>query len=404
MKLLDHMKSIFKKSMPESDRAEYHLSISKINVARAKITAALIIALEVLMLVVHYLMHRENLFEKPYIYYGSMYVLLLLFMIGFLAAFMRLGADVAKNSSRIRAVGTLFIGFVLLWCAGISLLDQLSNGQVIVYTIAVISIAIMPVIKPHVLFFVYFVVHVLFLIAMPYFQESKQLIYGNSVNSTAFVVIACAIAYMRYQKQVEDFINKKTILQKNEELKRINKQLQEANQKLEMISKTDGLTGITNRLSFESVLRDEWDNCMQHSTPLSLIMIDIDYFKEYNDHYGHPAGDRCIKLIANLLTMYAKDPTYKVARYGGDELIIVLPYTDKEKAWNLAEQIRKGVEEKALPHMYSEAAKHVTISLGVNTVVPSDNVSIEEFIRNTDQALYKAKERRNCSVCAAYRP
>lgn len=102
--------------------------------------------------------------------------------------------------------------------------------------------------------------------------------------------------------------------------------------------------------------------------------------------------------------MYAKDPTYKVARYGGDELIIVLPYTDKEKAWNLAEQIRKGVEEKALPHMYSEAAKHVTISLGVNTVVPSDNVSIEEFIRNTDQALYKAKERRNCSVCAAYRP
>lgn len=371
------------------------------NVMRAKITAFVFIVLEALMLMIHSIKNRENLFRAPYIYYGSMYVLLLLVMIVYLAVFIKLGTDAAKNLSKIFFAGTLFINFILLWCAGISLLDQRSSGQVIVYLIAVISVAITPIFEPHVLCFVYLAVHTLFLIALPHFQESAQLIYGNSVNTTTFVITSWAISYMRYKKQVEDFMNKKTILRKNEELKLMNMQLQEANDKLEMLSKTDGLTGITNRYSFETVIRDDWNRCKQHSIPLSLIMIDIDYFKEYNDNYGHQAGDRCIKLIAELLTVYANEPTYKVARYGGDELVVVLPHTDKENALSLAEQFRKGVEEKNVPHLYSDAAKHVTISLGINTIIPSDEVSIEEFIRNTDKALYKAKERRNCAVFAA---
>jgi hypothetical protein len=114
-------------------------------------------------------------------------------------------------------------------CAGISLLDQLTSGQVIVYVVAVISVAITPFYYPVILFFVYLTIHSLFLIAMPYFQESTRLLLGNSLSTTTFVIMSWAISCMRYKKQAEDFINKKIILEKNDELKLINMQLQEAN-------------------------------------------------------------------------------------------------------------------------------------------------------------------------------
>jgi len=128
-----------------------------------------------------------------------------------------------------------------MWCAGISLLDQLTSGQVIVYVVAVISIAVTPFYDPVILFFVYLTIHSLFLISIPYFQESTQLLLGNSLNTTTFVIMSWVIFYMRYKNQTEDFINKKIILKKNDELKLINMQLQEANEKLEIMSRTDGL-------------------------------------------------------------------------------------------------------------------------------------------------------------------
>lgn len=329
-----------------------------------------------------------------------MYIIMLVVMIAFYAIFTKLGADVPKHISCIRFTGISFISFILIWCAGISLLDQLTNGQVIVYVVAVISIAITPIYEPVILFLVYLVIHSLFLITMPYFQESTQLLLGNSINSTTFVIMSWAISCMRYKKQAEDFNNKKIILKKNEELRLINIQLQEANQKLEIMSMTDGLTGVMNRSKFETTIKDEWNRCKRHSIPLSLIMVDIDFFKEFNDNYGHQAGDRCVKLIADVLTVYAKRSSDKVARYGGDEFMVLLPYTNGEGALNLAEQIRKGVEEKSVPHSCSNISDHVTVSLGINTIIPSDESSIDKFISNTDKALYMAKKRRNCSVFA----
>ena len=215
---------------------------------RAKITTITFVILEAMMLLTHYITNRENLFNIPYIYYGSMYILMLVVMIAFFTIFTKLGADVSKHISCIRYAGIFFIGFILMWCAGISLLDQLTSGQVIVYVVAVISIAITPFFEPVILFLVYLTIHSLFLIAMPYFQESTQLLLGNSLNTTTFVIMSWAISCMRYKKQAEDFNNKKIILKKNDELRLINMQLQEANQKLEIMSMTDGLTGIFNRL------------------------------------------------------------------------------------------------------------------------------------------------------------
>lgn len=129
-------------------------------------------------------------------------------------------------------------------------------------------------------------------------------------------------------------------------------------------------------------------------------MVDVDFFKEFNDKYGHQAGDSCLKLIADVLTDFAKRSSDKVVRYGGDEFVVLLPHTNKENALNLAEQMRKGVEARFIRHLSSKVSDHVTISLGINTIIPSDESSIDEFISNTDKALYRAKARRNCSVFA----
>lgn len=400
VRIVKFIKSFFITSMSDSDKTEFVISISTINIVRAKITTIAFLLLEAIMLVVHYITNRENLFNIPYIYYGSMYILMLVVMIAFFAIFTKLEADVPKHISYIRYAGIFFIGFILMWCAGISLLDQLASGQVIVYVVAVISIAVTPYYEPVILFLVYLIIHSLFLIAMPYFQESTQMLIGNSINTTTFVIMSWVISCMRYKKQAEDFNNKKIILKQNDELRLINLQLQEANQKLEILSKIDGLTGIINRIGFETKIKDEWNRCKRHSIPLSLIMADIDFFKEFNDNYGHQAGDCCIKQVADVLTVYAKRSSDTVARYGGDEFMVLLPHTDKENALNLAEQMRKGMEEKTIPHLRSCVSHHVTISLGINTIIPSDESSIDEFIGNTDKALYKAKERHNCSVYA----
>jgi len=207
---------------------------------------------------------------------------------------------------------------------------------------------------------------------------------------------------MRYKKQAEDFINKKIMLEKNEELKKINLQLQEANRKLKKMSITDGLTGIINRLGFETAIREEWNRCKQHSIPLPLIITDVDFFKEFNDNYGHQAGDCCMITIAEVLKAYARHSSDKIARYGGDEFVVLIPHMDRESTLNLAEQIRKEVEERRVPHLFSGVSDHVTISLGVNTIIPSDETSIDEFISSADKALYKAKEKRNCAVFAMH--
>lgn len=390
-------KRLLSTSLSDSHKTEFEIDINRTNIAKAKITAMTFIFLEVMMMVIHCIANKDNLFVAPYLYYGSMYILMLLVMIAFLAAFTKLGADVPRHIARIRYAGIFFISLILIWCAGISLLDQLRSGQVIVYVVAIIAVAITPLMSPVTLLLTYLLIHSLFLIAMPYFQESTELLFINSINTTTFVIMSWAIAFMRYKRAIEEFNNRKIMLKKNDEL-------QEANQRLEVLSSTDALTGVFNRLSFENRIKDEWNRCKRHSIQLSLIVVDIDLFKEFNDHYGHPAGDCCIKQIAGVLSACARRSSDMVARSGGEEFIILLPQLDEESALKLAERMRHGVEAVDVPHLYSGVSDHVTISLGTNTIIPTDESSIEEFINNADKALYKAKERRNCSVSATQQP
>jgi len=162
---------------------------------------------------------------------------------------------------------------------------------------------------------------------------------------------------------------------------------------LEQISMLDGLTGIPNRRYFDEQRQKEGKRALRERLPLSLIMMDIDHFKGYNDHYGHGAGDDCLQRVARALDNTLSRPADMIARYGGEEFVALLPNTNLEGASKVAEDLRCAVENLAVIHDYSSAARVVTLSLGVATLnTDANEAMLSELLKKADHALYKAKE------------
>jgi two-component system chemotaxis family response regulator WspR len=203
------------------------------------------------------------------------------------------------------------------------------------------------------------------------------------------------IARIRYHSQ--SYIN---LLERNEAFRALEEsrtKLAEANRTLQKLSSLDGLTGIANRRSFDETLNKEWKRAMRNGKSVSLIMLDIDFFKLYNDHYGHQGGDDCLKKVANGLDEVIHRESDFLARYGGEEFSAILPDTDLQGSINVAEAMRAGIESMELEHAKSKVSDYVSVSVGASSVIPLQGMEPEILISAADQALYKAKEDgRNC--------
>ncbi len=161
---------------------------------------------------------------------------------------------------------------------------------------------------------------------------------------------------------------------------------------LEQLVSIDSLTEVSNRRRFDEVLDQEWRRSVRNELPLSVIMIDVDFFKSLNDTYGHAAGDICLKQIAAALKNTTRRSSDMVARYGGEEFSAILPNIAFADAMKLAEQMRQNVELQAIPHPKSALSPHVTVSLGVATTLPSMHVSPSQLLAQADEMLYQAKQ------------
>lgn len=175
------------------------------------------------------------------------------------------------------------------------------------------------------------------------------------------------------------------------ELIKLQGELEAANSRLRDLSLLDSLTGISNRRRFDQRLDEEWSRAARNGEPLSLLMIDIDFFKNFNDTYGHVAGDQCLVDVASALARSLHRPADLVARYGGEEFAVILPATNGEGAGEVAERLRVEIERLALPHESSAAAPCLTISIGAATAHPRADISPYSLVKAADQALYQAK-------------
>ena len=172
----------------------------------------------------------------------------------------------------------------------------------------------------------------------------------------------------------------------------VSAELEKANDELRQLAHVDGLTGLSNRRYLDQFLRMEISRSRRYQQPLAVILADVDYFKRFNDHYGHLHGDDCLKKIARAQTAVCQRSTDLVARYGGEEFAIILPDTDVHSAEIMAERLRSSVQALAIQHEYSDVAKVCTLSLGVASGIPGSDSQAENLLQQADAALYQAKQ------------
>jgi len=194
----------------------------------------------------------------------------------------------------------------------------------------------------------------------------------------------------------------RTLSRQIESQKRTNQELAEKNKKLDRLANIDGLTRIANQRYFNETMQHEWERLSREKQPLSLLFLDIDFFKPYNDHYGHQAGDECLRIMGGLLENVTRRPADIAARYGGEEFVILLPNTPTEGAQQIALEIQNNLAQEKIPHEKSEISPYLTCSIGVATTVPSNNSSADSLVEEADKAMYEAKkEGRNRIVVSS---
>jgi diguanylate cyclase (GGDEF)-like protein len=181
-----------------------------------------------------------------------------------------------------------------------------------------------------------------------------------------------------------------------------NQELTQVNRELQKLAHSDGLTKTANRRHFDTVIKREWQRLSREQQPLALMLCDVDYFKRYNDTYGHQAGDQCLQYVAQVLVQTIRRPADLVARYGGEEFALILPTTSIEGAVCIAENIHAYLQELALPHKSSPVGR-ITISIGIAATIPSIKSSPKDLLKAADQALYNSKANgRNSFSIANY--
>lgn len=215
--------------------------------------------------------------------------------------------------------------------------------------------------------------------------DTEQLI-ANMFFLGSSNVIGLPVSYLLERHIRRDFLLTMLLAFEKRKTERLNMRLKD-------ISYLDGLTGVPNRRKLEEHLSREWDRAKKSGQPLSLLMVDIDFFKRYNDLLGHLEGDECLRKVAQEINRHVRSGMDLVARYGGEEFAVVLPETNEEQARSIAERIRNDVESLKIPHPASEVSRYITVSVGVATLVPEDNLRKEVLVSMADRALYRAKRR-----------
>jgi diguanylate cyclase (GGDEF)-like protein len=264
--------------------------------------------------------------------------------------------------------------------------------------------------KPKYILFAQLLATAVFYIGLPYYQNSENLLVGHYVNATIFMVLMWFISRANYTGFARNFLNQKIIEEKSIQLKHINdklieeiqtseqvqKKLEAANQQLLVISTLDALTGIPNRRRLDEVLWERWSAAIERQLSFSIMMIDIDYFKLYNDTNGHLAGDRCLQAVAGVLNRCRREFLDFVARFGGEEFLFVTVGLSKEECLSLGERILSEVEMLRIEHQSSSVAACITVSIGISYLLPNTDDKLDKNLEQADQALYRAKsEGRN---------
>jgi diguanylate cyclase (GGDEF)-like protein len=221
------------------------------------------------------------------------------------------------------------------------------------------------------------------------YSNIVRTIYVSQIGFVSFIFAQAYVLSMRFNQAL--IVSEKLTLDLETIVTERTAALEESNRRLAALNITDALTGIANRRHFDLQLQQEWDRALRTERPLALLILDIDHFKLYNDHYGHQGGDTCLHSVASILIATVNRAGDTVARYGGEEFVVLLPETNREEALLVGERIRQAIEAASVPHAKSSFG-FVSVSLGVSSQIPALGETPQQLLKQADDALYQAKK------------
>lgn len=301
-------------------------------------------------------------------------VRIMLLTVAFLYLFLSRGNSQAEFRSSQNAFGYLFV-MLLLW--GLALhsgIFQSIKPLITPYLIGLFAVASFTFLPLRVSLCVFFTSWIIAIASQFKFQPDKAILGANLIHLTTMTIIALVVSRVTY------------IFKMNEILAKI---------QIKRLSLTDQLTGLANRRLMDDIFRKEWSRCRRDKKPLGVLMADVDFFKSFNDTYGHQAGDECLRQVGQVFKDMARRSGDLAARYGGEEFLMILPDTNLSGTIKIADEIRTAIERLQITNRTGRN-KVLTVSLGAASETPSSNGSIQSLIKAADAALYKAKlEGRN---------
>ena len=381
------------------------------NLHRGRALAFGVIGVETLFiiaLVISYLLKADSRFMFGR--YLFMYSLMIAVNIAFLLIINhdRQAEWSGRHIQRQNAVFTAYILFMMSWGSVVSLMDQKLYGQIMVYIMNTMICLFVFYLDLKKLVLCCTVSSAVLMIGLPFFQSSSDVLIGHFVNIFVFNLIGICASRILYNGFFNSYRGRNRLKKANEELAgqirenhQINLKLTQANNQLLKLSLLDELTGIPNRRSFWSYIEAVMKKSGSQPVPCSVIMIDIDYFKKYNDRYGHGEGDKILVKVSEQINASLRGPGDFIARWGGEEFVYITFGEENEDAVQLAESIRSRVNSMRVVIDSAQQETYVTVSLGVSSQLFKSKDDVIQCIKHADKALYAAKSGgRNCvRVC-----
>lgn len=381
------------------------------NIQRARILSVLIIMVDGTLALFDMLFWLSG-YQSAFLYafYLSMY-LLMVAVSSILLLYLRgqnPSAAEKKKLLRLENIFTIYITFAMVWGAVISLADQFLYSQVVPFIINVMACAVIYLLPNRKMLLPFAVSSAVIFIGLPFTQHSSNILIGHYINLVIFVLLAWVTSRLMYHNTCKNINGRELLEQSNRlfqakinENHSIQQQLIKANQQLKILSSVDELTGIPNRRGFNDYINRVLSYQKNIPCSLSLLMIDIDLFKEYNDCRGHIGGDKVLVSVARVISDIAAQNNHFAARFGGEEFIYAAFGIDEGQARKIANDIREQALALHIPHDCS-AEGFLTVSAGIHTQNISAADMLEDALVLSDEALYAAKAGgRNCIRCSA---
>jgi len=396
-------------NIDENEKENFETKLIRDNVCKGRILAVVVVIYEAVLIfadVLTSLLKVDNRFAFDT--YFVMYAIMIVINVIFLLLTKKVNNKSEISEDQKREFGTLILVYVTLvisWGSMVSLMDQRLYGQLMAFMVNLSVCSVVYLMDNKKIQFPYLISILILVIGLPYFQDSRDILIGHYVNLFIFVSLSWLMSRILYHNYCTNYtgnilLNKANFLLEIEieENRIINKKLAVANGQLKELALLDELTGVPNRRSFREFIDRAFQLYVKDDSTISVIMIDFDFFKQFNDCYGHEEGDKALIAIANEINSIVEEASEFVVRWGGEEFVYAAFNKSPEEIADTAETIRSRVADLEISHETSSICPYITVSLGTCTIRIADKKDIGKTIRLADRALYMAKNSgRNCT-------